>query len=73
MSKRNSDGDVLFNRLAVGVAQDQSLLASLMGGGQEAEFQHEVHDVENDDDDLQFDGDDEQCVVAIVAYSHSIR
>ncbi|KAF2712678.1 hypothetical protein K504DRAFT_401791 [Pleomassaria siparia CBS 279.74] len=31
MSKRNRDGDVLFNRVNVGMAKSQRLLASLMG------------------------------------------
>jgi hypothetical protein len=65
MSKRNSDGDVLYNRLAVGVAQDRSFLASLMGGDLEAESLDEVRDDENDDDNLNFGGDDEQCVAEL--------
>jgi hypothetical protein len=31
MSKRNSDGDVLSNRLSLGLAKNQKLLASWMG------------------------------------------
>jgi hypothetical protein len=63
MSKRNSDGDVLFNRLAVGVAQEQSLLASLMGGDQHLEPSSEAPYNATEDEDLIFTGDYEQCVV----------
>jgi len=65
MSKRNSDGDVLFNRLAVGVAQEQSLLASLMGGEKHVEPANETPDTATEDDDLVFTGDYEQCVARL--------
>ncbi|KAF2687456.1 hypothetical protein K458DRAFT_296696 [Lentithecium fluviatile CBS 122367] len=60
MSKRNSDGDVLFNRLAVGVAQEQSLLASLMGSELDAEPQNETSETATEDKDAMSAGDDEQ-------------
>jgi hypothetical protein len=63
MSKRNSDGDVLLNRLAVGVAQEQSLLASLMGRGQQVEPPDETPDAVAEDEDLMFTADFEQCVL----------
>ncbi|KAF2735072.1 hypothetical protein EJ04DRAFT_492382 [Polyplosphaeria fusca] len=53
MSKRNSDGDVLANRLNVGLAKSQRLLASWMGPKDDIEPQNEQAREIQDDDDLQ--------------------
>lgn len=33
MAKRNSDGEILSNKLALGFPSDHNLLASMLGGG----------------------------------------
>ena len=56
MSKRDSDGDVLTNRLALGLAKNQKLLASWMG--EKSEPSSAVNDAakpQEEDDDLKQD------------------
>jgi hypothetical protein len=49
MSKRNNEGDVLANRLSLGLAKHQKLLASWMGTQPDA--QPANNDSKNEDED----------------------
>lgn len=62
MSKRNSDGDVLTNRLNLGLAKNQKILASWMGVAPEstATTNDTVEQVE--DDDLKQNYGHDRCV-----------
>lgn len=55
MSKRNSDGDVLTNRLNLGLAKHQKLLASWMGSPSDTDPVTEGTKPPNDDEDLKVD------------------
>lgn len=50
MSKRNSDGDVLTNKLNLGLAKQKSLLASWMGTEPVSTAPNETEEQFNDDD-----------------------
>jgi hypothetical protein len=52
MSKRNSDGDVLANRLSLGLAKNQKLLASWMGSEPHAQPADDASKTEDEDVDL---------------------
>jgi hypothetical protein len=52
MSKRNNDGDVLANRLSLGLAKNQKLLASWMGSQPEAQPANETSKIEDEDSEL---------------------
>ena len=66
MSKRNNEGDVLFNQVAVALAQQQQRLTSLFGGGI-ASAAAESHDERLAEQattslaELKDEGDDEGC------------
>lgn len=66
MSKRNNDGDVIFNQVAVGLARQQQRLASLFGGGiaSVAAVSHDEQLAEQATTslvELKGEGDDEGC------------
>lgn len=67
MSKRNSDGDVLFNRLAVNLAKEESLLGSLLGSNPISVEERDQREQEDDRDLDVDDADDNQYVAGIVA------
>ena len=69
MAKRNSDGDVLLNRLAVGVAQEQKFLAVFFGEEEQVEPRNEQPDAASENEDLTFTGDYEQCVADLLTAS----
>lgn len=50
MAKRNSDGDVLANKLNLGLAKHKSLLASWMGSESETAATNDTADHSQDDD-----------------------
>ncbi|KAI8937188.1 hypothetical protein NX059_006397 [Plenodomus lindquistii] len=50
MSKRNSDGDVLFNRVNLGLAKRKNILASMLGSEPVSDTTIETEDQFNDDD-----------------------
>lgn len=53
MAKRNNDGDVLTNRLNIGLAKHQSLLASWMGPAESTQNSTApTSQDEKEDDDL---------------------
>jgi hypothetical protein len=52
MSKRNSDGDVLANRLSLGLAKNQKLLASWMGSEPSAQSTEDTSKTEDEDVEL---------------------
>lgn len=53
MSKRSSDGDVLSNRLSLGLAKRQKLLASLMGPPEDEPATNDTFKNENEDAELE--------------------
>lgn len=53
MSKRNSDGDVLANRLSLGMGSRQKLLASLMGPPAADPAANETLKIEEEDAELE--------------------
>lgn len=55
MSKRNIEGDVLANRLSLGLAKNQKLLASWMGTQPEAQPANDTTKIEEDDTELKQD------------------
>ena len=68
MSKRNSEGDVLFNRIAVARAKQQATLASLLGLSATTESHDETQITETDNADLKGgDGDDEQYASSVLS------
>jgi len=64
MSKRNLDGDVLGNRVNLGLAKSQKLLASMLGPAPESHATTAaIPEVDEDDYDFKKDFvDPEQCV-----------
>jgi hypothetical protein len=52
MSKRSSDGDVLSNRLNLGFAKNQKLLASWMGTQVDAQETNDTSKNEEEDNEL---------------------
>jgi hypothetical protein len=52
MSKRSSDGDVLSNRLSLGLAKNQKLLASWVGTQTEPEPVKDKSQIEEEDNEL---------------------
>jgi hypothetical protein len=52
MAKRNSDGDVLANQVNVMLANQQRILAALLGSKSEDESKQEVVREEHQEDDL---------------------
>jgi hypothetical protein len=52
MSKRNSDGDVLANKLSLGLANRQKLLAAMMGPPEDDPATQGTSKNEEDEDDL---------------------
>jgi hypothetical protein len=52
MSKRSSDGDVLSNRLSLGFAKNQKLLASWVGAHTEPEPVKDKSQIEEEDNEL---------------------
>jgi hypothetical protein len=64
MSKRNSDGDVLINRLSLGLAKSQRILASMLGPAPESHAISTTTPEPNEDEDdfnKEF-AEPEQCV-----------
>ncbi|KAF2268114.1 hypothetical protein CC78DRAFT_530492 [Lojkania enalia] len=62
MSKRNSESDVLVNRLNVGLAKHQKLLASWLGPKSKAELEIEKSNEEQEQKDFQEEGIDSHLV-----------
>lgn len=52
MSKRNSDGDVLANKLSLGLANRQKLLAAMMGPPEGDRATQGTSNNEEEEDDL---------------------
>jgi hypothetical protein len=64
MSKRNSDGDVLENKLSLGLAKSQKILASMLGPAPESHANPTTTPEYNEDEDdfkKEF-AEPEQCV-----------
>jgi hypothetical protein len=55
MSKRDSEGDVLANRLSLGLAKNQKLLASWMGTQPDAQPTNDTLETEEEDNELKQD------------------
>jgi hypothetical protein len=55
MSKKNSDGDVLANRLSLGLAKHQKLLASWMGSQPDTQLANDTSKNEDEDSELKQD------------------
>jgi hypothetical protein len=55
MSKRDNEGDVLANRLSLGLAKNQMLLASWMGTEPDAQPKNDGPEVEEEDNELKQD------------------
>ncbi|KAF2819075.1 hypothetical protein CC86DRAFT_450292 [Ophiobolus disseminans] len=55
MSKRSSEGDVLLNRVSLGIAKHQKLLASWMGTQTDAHTAGDIPNTEEDDDEFKQD------------------
>jgi len=75
MSKRNSDGDVLSNRVSLGLANSQKRLAALLGRVPESHATSIVNQ-EADEEEEDFTKeyvDPEQCVyyIIVTATAHS--
>jgi len=55
MSKRDNEGDVLANKLSLGLAKNQKLLASWMGTEPDAQPKKDEPKVEEEDNELKQD------------------
>jgi hypothetical protein len=52
MSKRTMEGDVLANRLSLGLAKHQKLLSSWMGAQPDAQPANDTNKIEEEDNEL---------------------
>jgi hypothetical protein len=55
MSKNTNDGDVLANRLSLGLAKHQKLLASWMGSQPDVQPANDTSKIEEEDSELKQD------------------
>ncbi|KAF2191106.1 hypothetical protein K469DRAFT_558170 [Zopfia rhizophila CBS 207.26] len=62
MAKRNSDGDVLVNRVNVALAKSQRLLASMLGPKTEDELKTEKTKEEREKEDMEEDVQAPECL-----------